>query len=375
MLEKKKVCREIVTIGLPLPNILEYTPDVSNETRQHLNLLRRYSKDRGIKTHEIKARSINVASNHANIVEKMIGDWVLICGSDHTFAPNALELLLDAAAKPPYPKIIGAIANYRGAPYRWTNAVFDDSGERLYPLVPYYNVDPSLMSSGAVQEIAVVGSGFTLYHRSVFDKVPTPWFTYEPQRPGMPEIEEILRDWDGEMRFDEWLEWLNPNAAGTLEPRNITPADGHRLHEKAKGLRRLLAKFRRPSSVGFDFGICLKAKDYGIKTYIHWGVVVDHLTLEHTNPRRYVHWVESDRNNWRSEVMARNELTSEKIAEFRKIEETADIKRKEWEEAVAEAQEDKSDVGDGTRRDEVGGHGRGEGSGDSHIERESVDTT
>ena len=71
MKEKKKVCREIVTIGLPLPNMLEYTPDVSNETRGCLNSLERYSRTQGIETHEIKARSINVASNHSNIVSKI----------------------------------------------------------------------------------------------------------------------------------------------------------------------------------------------------------------------------------------------------------------------------------------------------------------
>lgn len=350
MPEKKKVCREIVTIGLPLPNLLEYTADVSAETRGCLNALRHHSRLQGVETHEIKARSINVASNHANIVEKMIGDWVLICGSDHTFEPDALIKLLDATEQLPHPKILGAVCNYRGAPYRWTLAVYDDSGERLFPLVPFYNVDPSSMASGSVQSVDVIGSGFTLYHRSVFDAVPTPWWTYEPRRPGMPEIEEVLRDWDGEMRFDEWLEKvacvkfaLGDISGNCDELFQVTDATGIRLQEKAKGLRRLLAKFRRPSSMGFDFHFCLKAKDYGYKSYVHWGVINHHLTLEHTHPQRYVHWLESDRNNWRAEVMARNEMTAEKIAEMRETEERADKARVEWEKAVAEAQKEKDD--------------------------------
>ena len=336
MSEKKKVCREIVTIGLPLPNLLEYTADVSNETRECLNALERYSKGQGIETHEIKARSINVASNHANIISKMIGDWVLVCGSDHTFQPDALVQLLDAATKPPYPKILGAVCNYRGAPYRWTLAVFDESGERLFPLVPFFNVDPSVMASGSIQQVDVIGSGFTLYHRSVFDTVPTPWFTYEARRPGMPELEEVMRDWNEDLRFDEWLEEL-AEGPGHF---SITQADALRLKEKGKGFRRLLAKFRRPSSIGFDFNICLKAREYGIKAYVHWGVVNHHLTLEHTHPQRYVHWVESDRNNWRAEVMAREATTFENISKMRKIEEDADETRKEWEAAVLKAQEE-----------------------------------
>jgi len=383
MPEKKKVCREIVTIGLPLPNLLEYTADVSAETRGCLNALRHRSREQGVETHEVKARSINVASNHANIVEKMIGDWLLVCGSDHTFEPDALCKLLEATEKPPYPKILGAVCNYRGAPYRWTLAVYDDSGERLFPLVPFYNVDPTMMASGSVQYVDVIGSGFTLYHRSVFDTVPTPWWTYEPRRPGMPELEEVLRDWDDKYRFDEWLEEMSGWAEDPGDDPSpifgrssiVSAADGIRLKEKAKGLRRLLAKFRRPSSMGFDFHLCLKARDYGIKSYVHWGVINHHLTLEHTHPQRYVHWVESDPKNWMAEVMARNEVTTEKIADMRGIQEKADAARLEWEKAVAEAQKENDDAGDGEGRGEVGGQGRGEDPRDLPVERESVEGT
>lgn len=332
--QKKKVCREIVTIGLPLPNLLEYTADVSSYTRECLDLLKRYSKKMGIETHEIKERSINVASNHSNLVENMIGDWILVCGSDHTFSPTALDELLRATEQPPYPKIVGAVCNYRGAPYRWTFAKFDDSGERLFPLVPFYNCDPALMSSAEVQEVDVIGSGFTLYHRSVFDKVPPPWFTYETRRPGMPEIEKVLRDWDGDKRLDEWLEGLTENP----ESLSITDADVVRLKAKAKGLRGLLAKFRRPGAIGMDFQICLRARDYGIKSYVHWGVVTHHLTLEHTHPQRYVQWLESDPKNWDSEVMSREDLTFEKIAIMEGMKKEANKKRKEWEVLVDEAQ-------------------------------------
>lgn len=334
MAEKKKVCREIVTIGLPLPNLLEYTADVSPETRDCLLALKKFSEKVGIQTHEIKARSINVASNHSNLVSKMVGDWILICGSDHTFDPNLLDELLKATAQPPYPKIIGAVCNYRGAPYRWTLAKSDSSGERFYPLVPFYNCDPAVMSSGEIQEVDVIGSGVTLYHRSVFDAVPPPWFTYESRRPSMKELEDVLRDWDGDIRLDEWFEKL----ARLDDNISLSEGDAIRLKEKAKKFRGLLAKFRRPNAMGMDYGICLKAKDYGIKTYVHWGCVTHHLTLEHSHPQRYVHWLESDRNNWTAEVMAREDLTFESIAKIRNINDEADRKRKEWEQAVAEAQ-------------------------------------
>lgn len=372
--EKKHVCREIVTVGLPLPNLLEYTADVSNETRQCLNAMKHFSKKHGIETHEIKARSLNVAANHATLVEKMIGDWILIVGSDHSFAPESLVNLLDATTAPPYPKILGTICNYRAAPYRWTNGVFDDSKERLFPLVPYYNVDPAVMSSGEVQQVDVVGSGVTLYHRSVFDTVPHPHFTYEPRRPSMMEIEEVLRDWDETFRFDEWLEELSKD--GGLYMNHLEPGDCVRLSEKAKGLRRLLAKFRRPASIGMDFQICLKAADYGIKSYIHWGVQTHHLTLEHTTPLRYVHWVESDRKNWKSEVMAGLDVTAESIAEIRRIEELADENRKKWEAEVKKYREQEAQNEDGAEGGGVDDSGRQrEGIVVASVERESAETT
>lgn len=371
MPEKKKKVRDIVTIGLPLPNLLEYTADVSPETRDCLLAMKKYNDSVGIATHEVKARSINVASNHSNIVSQMIGDWVFIVGSDHTFSPKTLEMLLKATEEPPYPKIIGAVCNYRGAPYRWTLAEADSSGERFFPLVPFYNVDPGVMASAGVQEVDVIGSGITLYHRSVFDKVPPPWFTYEARRPGMPEIEEVLRDWDGDLRFDEWLDNLSKGP----EFFQMSQADGVRLREKSKGLRRLLAKFRRPNAMGMDYGICLKAKDYGIKTYVHWGVVTHHLTLEHSHPQRYVHWLESDRNNWTAEVMAREDLTFESIGKIRKIQEEAEQKRREWEEKVkdamaAELERKKNE--DRKEGEQLGGSGlEGESGGRVLVERES----
>jgi len=355
MSEEKKVCREIVTVGLPLPNLLEYTADVSRETRECLNNMKHFSKKHGVETHEIRARSINVAANHSSLVEKMIGDWILIVGSDHSFSPETLVNLLDATQAPPYPKILGTICNYRVAPYRWTNGVADESGERFFPLVPYYNVDPAIMSSGEIQEVDVVGSGVTLYHRSVFDTVPYPHFTYEPRRPSMLEIEEVLRDWDGDERFDEMLERLSGKIGEDDRyacddtpgiSYHLSDADAIRLKEKAKGLRRLLAKFRRPSSIGMDFQICLKARDYGIKSYLHWGVQTHHLTLEHTTPLRYVQWVESDRKNWKGEVMSRNDLTFESIAVVRKLEEDANRKRKEWEEEVRKYREEEKNEAD-----------------------------
>lgn len=343
MPDEKKVYRDLVTIGLPLPNLLEYTPDVSNDTRVCLNAMKRYSKERGTETHEIKARGINVAANHANLVHDMIGDWILVVGSDHVFAPNALEELLAAAKEPPYPRIIGAICPFRGEPYRYTFAMLAENGEQLFPVIPYKDMDMGQVLSGEVQEVDVIGSGFTLYHRSVFDTVPPPWFTYETRRPGMPELEQVLKEWEGETTFSDWLEAV---------PQNITSSDSIRLREKAKGLRRLLAKFRRPQAIGFDFNICLKAKEYGIKTYVHWGVQSHHLTLERVTPYRYLHWMEND-DNWMRDMLASGPLTTERLQWIQeKFNKRKESRQKSTEQLVAER---KGDGDDREARELLGG--------------------
>ena len=128
-----------------------------------------------------------------------------------------------------------------------------------------------------------------------------------------------------------------------------------------------------------DFQICLRAKDYGIKSYVHWGVVTHHLTLEHTHPQRYVHWLESDRNNWTAEVMARDDLTFENIAKIRGITETADKKRLEWEREVAASQEaemkkmEESDDDSSDGKKVASGGLDGQSAGDTQIKRTRIE--
>ena len=122
-----------VTIGLPLPNLLSVTVDVSWPTRQAIDRLIKYSSERGITVWEECARSVNVAHNHNDLGNKFRGDWLLVCGSDHSFSPDALELLLKATEEYPYPRIIGGISPFRSAPYRYVVNKFDKYGEGLSP--------------------------------------------------------------------------------------------------------------------------------------------------------------------------------------------------------------------------------------------------
>lgn len=131
--------KKIVTIGLPLPDIGEYGCDVSWETRKALNEMAVFSSRLGITTIENTQKSVNVTRNHIECANQMRGEWLLICGSDHSFPPDSLLHLLNAAygleftkdykeddiPEEPVRKIIGAITPFRMPPYRWVAMKWD----------------------------------------------------------------------------------------------------------------------------------------------------------------------------------------------------------------------------------------------------------
>ena len=82
---------------------------------------------------------------------------VLFCDADITFPDDALGYLWNK-------DIIGVNYPTRRKPYRTTASV---DGNRL----------PPSTGRADVQEVDVLGMGFVLIKREVFEKVPKPWFT------------------------------------------------------------------------------------------------------------------------------------------------------------------------------------------------------
>ena len=260
-----------VTIGLPLPQLSEYATDVSWECRKSLDEMKKFSATQGITTWEKSERSVNVAMNHVACANNMKGEWLLIVGSDHTFAPQALLLLLEAAyglegsegykeediPEEPVRKIIGAITPFRSHPYRWVAVKFDKYKNRLFPIVPYVDFHPGEAMGGSVIEVDAVGSGVCLYHRSVFETVPFPWFYFAT---------------------------------------------------------------RKRSLIGPDFRLCLDAADLGIKTYLHFGVTSLHWTFAPVTHVHYINYLRSDPVAWYSDANKGNPPTEDTIQELKKYE-------------------------------------------------------
>jgi hypothetical protein len=254
--------------------------------------MREYSKARGINTFVTQATGINVTKNHNRLAQDMIGDWLLIVGSDHTFGEDALIRLLEAANEEPYPKIIGGVSVYRGYPNRLVTCKLDASKERMFSLTPYIDYHPGEMmfGSGQIRQVDVLGSGFCMYHREVFDTIPYPWFQYAPQPVPQPRLEKLMRQ----------------VIAGETSEEMVSEA------------RQLLAMSRRPHCIGPDYWFNLNARNYGFNTYVHWGVPVLHWDWEAKHPGHYVAWVTSESRHWWAEALEGVDLTEQGIQDLKK---------------------------------------------------------
>ena len=168
---------------------------------------------------------------------------------------------------------------------------------------------------------SAIGSGFTLYHRSVFDTVPYPWFQFAPRGVPKPELESVLRDFSGDRTFPDFLESL---ADGD---RFISPEEKETIRNKAMTLRRALGQSRSPLPFGPDYLLCVNAQHYGIKTYVHFGVPVMHYNFEPINHGLYIHY-NRDPHNWWSEAMNGRADTVQAIQELKKQAEGLEFIRK-----------------------------------------------
>lgn len=110
---------------------------------------------------------LNVAKNLNDAIRDMRPkhEWVFILGDDHTFAPDIILRLLDHNVDVVVPLVL-----HRSAPYMPV----------LYTAAPDYNhVNPSWFNgkSGLVDiSEFTVGNAGMLVRRSVFERMPAPWF-------------------------------------------------------------------------------------------------------------------------------------------------------------------------------------------------------
>lgn len=306
---KLKVWKHNVSIGIPLPRFSGFEVDVMPVCKSALNELVKFSEDRDVRVQIIPkdvGRGLHVARNHTALANAMVGEWLLTVGSDHDFHPASLCMLLDAAmdkdGKVIRP-IISGICPSRSKPWRPIAYRRDETGFNWMPFRPGLDFNETQCMAGAVidkpyggagggMDIAC-GSGFCLYHRSVFDAVPYPWF----------------------------------DAGVNLEDLG---------------------------NYGPDIRLCVDAHRFGLGSAIHLGVVFDHYEMQAISIGRYIQHCNQSPNHWMAEIHALNnaginEKSVQDVVELHKQNERQreELEREEKEmmtHAAAEGEGDKETI-------------------------------
>lgn len=354
-----------VTVGLPLPRSSKNILDVSPPTRFSLDQMYEFSRSLGIEIAELKAHGLNVAHNHNKLANQMWGEWLLICGDDHDFRPDALVMLLDAALQEPFPKIVAGTLPRRDEPFNYVIMMVDKNRMMPSPILPTLDYHVGQQLAGQIMKVDCVGSGFTLYHRSVFDTLPYPWFLYTTRTspPGM--AERTLYDWDGEVSFSTYLEKV---ASGEVEIDPIL------LTQKAEQIRSMLGQSRASMDWGPDYYLCMDAWEYGIDCYVHFGVPVRHYDQFAVHPGKFLSYIREDMGNWWHEAMRR--LGSTTRQSLRAILDKREIYSVSVKKSAEELEKEYRDA-QGLRGDEgqvhLGGDERegGEGEGGADLEQQA----
>ena len=325
--------RERVTIGLPLPKFHQYGTDVCKETRGALDALREYSAQKGVDTLELKEHSLHVAHSHNQLVNMMEGDWLLICGSDHTFTPDALCELLESTRKEPFPKIVGGTTVFRNYPHRLVGANYDPYKQRTHHLKPFIDFDPGQTMAGDLIPVDVIGSGFCLYHRSVFEKIPFPWFQYAPRGIPGPMLKKIV-DPD---RFKDMAELVQLGGVSNAQIYEF-------LSTLEAETREAEAKSWEPTCLGPDYFLCQRAGDYGIQSYMHFGVIVYHFDWFAYHPGHYIQYLNANEDNLRAEAGHGMDATVEDIQAIKERVEHMKAERRKTQETMVQREEEQMQI-------------------------------
>ena len=100
------------------------------------------------------------------LVEQMLGDWILMLDTDHVFAPDLLERLL--AVKEKYKaQIVSGIYSYKFPPHAPVANLWTGSDEKNFKLTPLMDWD----RSAEVIEVGTTGAGCMLIDRKLLKQV------------------------------------------------------------------------------------------------------------------------------------------------------------------------------------------------------------
>lgn len=292
---------KIVTIATPLPRVPSAPPDVSDKCMDALVAMRQFSADHGVTTYHERRRGINVAHNHNELVKNPKGEWILVIGYDHTFAPDSLIRMLRVVEENPEVKILMGVTPHCDLPNRIVGYNWDSTRERLMNIIPFRDFHPGQVQSGGLIKVDAVGSGFTLYHRSLFAEIPFPWFDFA-RRPVRRELTDKLFDYKA-------MEDAAANGKAKSYLKNL-----------AETAIRAKSRYEYPLAFGPDMSFSLKAADYGYGSYITFSTVVYHYDWMPITPNNYLAYLqEAGRSAWEQEFFGGQDMTVDGVVEARRM--------------------------------------------------------
>ena len=233
------------------------------QTHKCLSDMRSFSEQHGLKNVSwdiIPGSLVEKARNDA--VRQMIargGQWLLFVDGDMIFQPDALLRLLNHAFGPNGQQIdaIGGYCTLKGDMALPTIDSGTGTWESWFP------------GSGIV-EVMRTGGAFILCKRSMFAKMPEPWFRMRvPARPidFMFEVDNWARmKLDGQNPFKQTKEWQKLEALALSDPSVHTFV---------------------PNEVGEDSGFCDMARAYGLRIFVDTDTVVGHLDEQVLTPTKH----------------------------------------------------------------------------------------
>lgn len=320
---------KIVTIATPLPRVPSAPPDVADKCADALAAMRQFSADHGVTTYHERRRGINVAHNHNELVKAPKGEWVLVVGYDHTFAPDSLIRMLRVVEENPEVKILMGVTPHCDLPNRIVGYNWDTTGERLLNIVPFRDFHPGEVQSGGLVKCASVGSGFTLFHRELFATIPFPWFDFA-RRPVRRDLMDRLMDYKG------------------MEAAIESGASDEYLKKQVEVAIRAKARYEYPLAFGPDMSLCLKAADYGYESFITFGTVVYHYDWMPITPNNYIAYLQqTGRQAWEQEFFGGQEMTVDGVLEARVMLDMMDAAQIQAQEAFQKEMEAKEKEGVG----------------------------
>ena len=231
-------------------------------------------------------RGLHVGKNHTALANNLWGDWLLIVGSDHCFEQDALVKLIEGAVDEGLQvirPIIMGFTSYKTPPYRMVFFRRDATGMNFMSLRPGFDFDEAADMAGEIIDMpyGAAGSGFTLYHRKVFDKVPYPWFD-----------------------------------SGT--------------------------KMEFMQEFGPDIAICIEASKYGLHPAIHLGVKVEHYDYRPIHPRESINYFFQTRRltEWELLYLGNEGINEDNIQNIRRQLDDLEKKKREGESCPASEAEE-----------------------------------